>query len=77
MRNRLQQVGRGDLRELHHQLLAVSYLLENKAPDETTRFDPKLLSWGLGRILEGLASEIDDIADKWELWDLKKPRSHD
>lgn len=62
----------GDLREVHYQLLAISYLLENKEPDEATRFDSKQVTWGLGRILEGLATEIDDIADKWERWDLKK-----
>jgi hypothetical protein len=56
----------GDLREVHHQFLGISYLLENKSPEESFRLDPKQVSWGLGRILEQLASEIDDIADRWE-----------
>jgi hypothetical protein len=28
----------GDLREVHYQLLAISYLLENKEPDEASAF---------------------------------------
>ena len=67
----------GDLREVHHQLLAVSYLLENKSPEESFRFDLKEVYFGLGRILEELATEIDDIADKWERRDLKKQRAVD
>ena len=62
----------GDLREVHHQILAISHLLENKAPDESFRLDPKQVSWGLGRILEGLATEIDGIADNWERLGLEK-----
>jgi hypothetical protein len=71
-RSKLIEVAPGDLRKVHHQILAISYLLENKASDESFRLDPKQVSWGLGRILEGLASEIDDIADNWERSGLKK-----
>jgi hypothetical protein len=62
----------GDLREVHHQLLAISYLFENKSPEESFCFDLKEVYFGVGRILEGLASEIDDIADNWERRELKK-----
>jgi hypothetical protein len=44
--------------------------LENKSSEESFRFDLKEVSWGLGCILEQLASEIDDIADRWERWGL-------
>ena len=71
-KSKLAPVAPGDLREVHHQILAISYLLENKSPDESFRLDPKQVSWGLGRILEELASEIDDIADNWERWGLRK-----
>jgi hypothetical protein len=72
MRSKLAPAQPGDLREVHHQLLAISHLLENQCPDETFRFDPKQLAWGLGRVLEGLAFEVDDIVRSWEWWTLRK-----
>jgi hypothetical protein len=71
MRSRLVPAQPGDLREVHYQLLAISHLLENKSPEEIYRFDSKQLSWGLGRILEELALELDEIADNWERWSLR------
>jgi hypothetical protein len=58
-KSRLAPATPGDLREVHHQLLAVSYLLENKSSEVSFRFDMKEVYFGLGRILEVLATEID------------------
>lgn len=55
-----------DLRELCAKLLALANLLEHQRANETFRHDPERLTLGLGRLLEGVAAEIDDIAGNWE-----------